>query len=141
MKNSRGFTLIELVMVIVILGILAAVALPKFANLQGNAREASIRAAYGAVSSAMAIVHSQSIINGDETNATSTVILEGISVAVVYGYPSRASIADAAGLSVDDYTIDNSTGIVSLRTNCNFVYNNAGAATPATTALTVTGCT
>ena len=127
-------------MVIVILGILAAVALPKFANLQGEAREGSIRGAYGATTSAMAIVHSQSIINGDEAAATSTVTLEGVSIDVVYGYPNRGSIAAAAGISADDYTIDATTGTVSLRANCSFVYSNAGAATPATTALTVTGC-
>ncbi|MFT7235058.1 MAG: MSHA pilin protein MshA [Methylophagaceae bacterium] len=140
MKNSRGFTLIELVMVIVILGILAAVALPKFANLQGEAREGSIRGAYGAATSAMAIVHSQSIINGDEAVATSTVTLEGVVIDVAYGYPIRTSIAAAAGLSSDDYSIDDSTGAVALRANCGFVYTNAGAAAPATIALTVAGC-
>jgi MSHA pilin protein MshA len=55
MKKQAGFTLIELVMVIVILGILAAVALPKFVNLSGDAKQAAINGYAGALTSASAI--------------------------------------------------------------------------------------
>ena len=55
MKNQQsGFTLIELIMVIVILGILAAFALPKFADLSGDARASSLNGALGSVRSASA---------------------------------------------------------------------------------------
>ena len=53
--NQRGFTLIELVMVIVILGVLAAVALPKFIDLKGDAQLASVAGVAGSLSSASAI--------------------------------------------------------------------------------------
>ena len=66
MKNSRqrGFTLIELVVVIVILGILSAFALPRFMGLEGKARGASTSALEGSLRSASAMAHSLWLASG-----------------------------------------------------------------------------
>ncbi|OBT14805.1 hypothetical protein A9264_13595 [Vibrio sp. UCD-FRSSP16_10] len=67
MTNSKGFTLIELVVVIVILGILSVTAAPKFLNLQRDARIASLQGAKGAIAGANSIVYGKAAINGVET--------------------------------------------------------------------------
>ncbi|MCC6709067.1 MAG: prepilin-type N-terminal cleavage/methylation domain-containing protein [Gammaproteobacteria bacterium] len=77
--NKKGFTLIELVMVIVILGILAAVAIPKFVDLSGNALTASKAGMTGAVKSAHAVlVASRAASSTTPVNPTVTILAAGI---------------------------------------------------------------
>ena len=60
MKKQQGFTLIELIVVIVILGILSAIALPKFVNMGGDARGAVIKGVAGSMAGANALIYAKS---------------------------------------------------------------------------------
>ncbi len=136
--SQQGFTLIELVMVIVILGILSAVALPKFANMQQQARYSLLLSARGAVSSAMNIVYAKSVIEGKETAATANVELEGgVVIDTVYGYPSKFHFVKAADLAVgakDPFSISSQGGTMIVRIpgnawSCKMNYSEATSAT------------
>lgn len=97
MKRAAGFTLIELVIVIVILGILGAVAAPRFLNLQDEAYESNVKSLRANIQSAMTLANTKAVLVGEDKKATWTGTEEFEGVDFVYGYPaaSKTGIIDS----------------------------------------------
>lgn len=89
MKRQGGFTLIELVVVIVILGILAVTAAPRFLNLQVDARNATLNGFKGSLQGASSMVYAKAALAGVEgaTESTALDIGTGTDINTIYGYP------------------------------------------------------
>ncbi|EGM68509.1 prepilin-type N-terminal cleavage/methylation domain-containing protein [Shewanella sp. HN-41] len=96
--KQNGFSLIELVIVIVILGLLAATAIPRFLNVTDDAQDASVDGVAGGLSTAVSFVRSQWEVDGRQN---STVILDGTSVSLDprFGYPTGASVTDVTTMT------------------------------------------
>lgn len=153
MKRQAGFTLIELVVVIVILGILAITAAPKFLNMQGDARVATLNGMKAAMQSASSMVYSKAVIKGIETSASGSVSSGSTTITTVYGYPAATSAGIGAALAngtsndwAQDSTVTSGYALTpsnasSTLTNCYVLYTAATASTAAATVSVVsTGC-
>ena len=121
LTNQRGFTLIELVIIIVILGILAAVAIPKYQNLSSEAQEASARGSLGALRSGVTIFYAnQAVSTGVATwpglaavNAAGTVMAQAI--------PANPYCTE---LNFPDSIVAGATRGTVVGTNCGWAYDS-----------------
>jgi len=137
--------MIELIMVIVILGILAAFALPRFADFGTDAKAAAVQGVGGAVKSAAAIAHAQALVK-KETDGS--IKLEGETIALKNNYPDAASIIKAAQISDKEFTVVAVAGApatitakgVTTAANCQVKYTEAESGAAPTIAVDVSNC-
>ncbi|GHU32702.1 hypothetical protein AGMMS50256_23260 [Betaproteobacteria bacterium] len=128
---QRGFTLIELVVVIVILGILAAVALPKFVDLSKDARTSVMQAVQGSMRGADTMIYAKAAVAG-ELKATGIVKINNVDISTVYGYAANgAELAKVMDLSPD----------ITPPTGTDNLFQHAKAPTSTTCSVTYTAAT
>ncbi|WP_436323004.1 type II secretion system protein [Vibrio cidicii] len=132
MKRQGGFTLIELVVVIVILGILAVTAAPRFLNLQGDAREASLQGLKGAIDGAAGIAYGKAAIAGLDSASTATNLTGVPNGQVIFGYPTATSTSLGAFVNglAQDWTASGGADTAGATVRFSFIGNTNWAAAP-----------
>jgi MSHA pilin protein MshA len=138
MKLQKGFTLIELVIVIVILGLLAATALPRFSNLTQSARVAALNGVAGSLRGAASIAHATQLALSLTSNLP--VNLDGQSIAMTGGWPTAANVSNV----LTDYTgftfASGPPATFEFVLNCRVEYNDSVAGAFPVVAVVSNGC-
>jgi MSHA pilin protein MshA len=138
MKLQKGFTLIELVIVIVILGLLAATALPRFSNLTQSARVAALNGVAGSLRGAASIAHATQL--AQSLNSNQSVNLDGQTIAMTNGWPTAANVSN----TLTDYTgftfTSANPALFTFVTSCEVQYNESATGEFPVVQVVSTGC-
>ncbi|MCX7121080.1 MAG: prepilin-type N-terminal cleavage/methylation domain-containing protein [Gammaproteobacteria bacterium] len=144
-KDIQGFTMIELIVVIAIIGILAAIAVPRFITQTSNARVAALNGVAGAINSAVELAQAEYVAEGNSSTSTATSItMNGQAVTVIAGTGRPAGTAAGIGAALQTlsgFTPGYAAGVATYDftvavTNCKLTYTDTSGAV----AVTSSGC-
>lgn len=150
-SRSNGFTVVEAIVLIMVLGIVAAFAVPKFAALDSQARTASINGLAGSVRSAAALARGLAMASGESTRVT----MEGATVTLLNNYPDASTTGIPHAVNTNsaasgEFTFAAGSSSTTAATwtrngapapaNCSVSYTAAASNGAPTVAVTTTGC-
>ncbi|MBA6223728.1 prepilin-type N-terminal cleavage/methylation domain-containing protein [Colwellia sp. MB02u-18] len=140
-SKQKGFTLIELVVVIVILGILAATAAPKFIDLTGDARLSVMKGVQGSIYSAVNLAHAKALVAG-QTGNDGVIEIGSKFYALEHGYPVAKALGNGStntlGLGIEDLIELEDASDILFTDASPTVITHSGATADATCQLTYT---